>query len=314
MKYTNLGNTHLRVSRLCLGTMNFGVKMDEKEAFRVMDMALDAGINFFDTANNYGMVIRQEGLAEQIVGRWLEQDPSRRRRLVLTTKVHEFMGNPLDGPNGEPGLSRYKIRRHFEESLQRLKTDHIDIYFMHHFDRQMNMEEVADTFGWLVAQGRIDYMGTSNFPAWALADLCTMAEYRHIPGPVCEQHKYNLMCRIPELELIPAVRKHQIGLMTYSPLGNGIMKKCIEASEGKQESLLARFAGLCQELGERPVDVAIAWILCNPVVSAPIIGPSSVEQLSGTLRALEIELPNDFLKKLDEIFPGSGEAPESYAW
>lgn len=314
MEYTNLGNTHLKVSRLCLGTMNFGVKTEEKQAFRIMDMALDAGINFFDTANNYGMTIHKEGITEQILGRWFAQDRSKRQRVVLTTKVHECMRNPLDGPNDEQGLSRFKIRRHFEESLKRLGTDHVEIYFMHHYDRQMNMEEVADTFAWLIAQGRVDYMGTSNFPAWALADLCTMTEYRHIPGPVCEQHKYNLMCRTAELEVIPSVRKHKVGLVTYSPLGNGMMKKCGEPSEGSGQEPLAKFAALCRELGEKPADVAIAWILHNPTVTAPIMGPSTPEQFTGTLKALEIRLPQDFLEKLDEIFPGPGEAPESYAW
>lgn len=315
MEYKNLGNVHLKVSRLCLGTMNFGVKTEEKEAFRIMDMALESGINLFDTANNYGAVIQKEGITEELIGRWFAQDRSRRDKVILTTKVHEPMRVLSDGPNGEAGLSRYKIRKHFQASLKRLQTDYVDIYFMHHYDRQMNLEEVTDTFSMLISEGSINYMGTSNFPAWALAELCTMTELRHLSGPICEQHKYSLFCRVPELEVLPSVRRHKIGLLTYSPLGNGMLKRYINnPAEGEEKEKVMKFVNLCAELGEAPEDVAIAWILENPIVTAPIIGPSTAEQFEKTLHALELKLPTEFVEKLNEIFPGPGEAPESYAW
>lgn len=313
MEYKNLGNMHLKISRLCLGTMNFGVKTEESEAFYIMDMALDAGINLFDTANNYGALIEKEGLTEELIGKWLAQDRTRRERIILTTKVHEFMRNPLDGINGEPGLSRHKIRKHLEESLKRLNTDHIDIYFMHHYDREMNMREIMETFQWLMMQGKINYMGTSNFPAWAFSRLCTMAESERFSGPVCEQHKYNLLCRAPELELIPAVREHRKGLITYSPLGNGLIKDR-GTMEESGDLRLKKFKILCGDLGVEPADAAIAWILQNPAVTAPVIGPSNRKQFRKTLHALEIKLPEDFLIELEKLFPGPGEAPESYAW
>lgn len=312
MEYTNLGNTHLKISRLCLGTMNFGVKTEEKEAFRIMDMALDLGINLFDTANNYGVAIQKEGITEELIGKWLSQDKTRRDRIILTTKVYEFMRDPADGPNNEPGLSRYKIRRHFEQSLRRLQTDHIEIYFMHHYDRQMDMREAAETFLWLARQGKIDYMGTSNFPAWAVSELCTMARYEHLLPPVCEQHKYNLKCRLPEMELIPAVREHGIGLLAYSPLGNGLLKKQTGGSHA--DPAVEKFTSLCKELGEDPSDVAMAWVLSNPSVTAAITGPSTSGQMRGIIRSLELELPTDFAAELEQIFPGPGEAPESYSW
>lgn len=315
MKFTRLGQTNLQVSRLCLGTMNFGVKTEEKEAFRIMDAALEAGINFFDTANNYGAFIGQHGIAETIMGKWFAQGNGRREKVVLSSKVYENMNNPLDGPNSQPGLSRYKIRKHIETSLQRLQTDHLDIYFMHHIDRHMNWDEVFDTFTYLIMQGKVNYMGTSNFPGWALADMAAMARDKHVFGTVCEEHRYNLLCRLPELELIPSARYHGIGLVTYSPLEHGLLKRCEEdLQNGCVDTPYAKFALLCRELGEKTTDVALAWVLHNPDVDAPIIGPSKFEQLESSLHALEIILPEDFLKKVDEIFPGPGEAPEGYSW
>lgn len=312
MNYTNLGNIHMKVSRLCLGTMNFGVRTDEKEAFRIMDMALEAGINFFDTANNYGMAIEKEGITEELIGRWFLQDPAKREQIILNTKVHEPMRQLLEGPNNEPGLSRYKIRRHLEASLKRLRTDHVDIYFMHHYDREMNVKEVVDTFHDLISQGKVNYMGTSNFPAWALADLCASSKYRNASEPVCEQHKYNLLCRMPEMEVIPAIRNYGIGLLAYSPMGNGLLGRCSENDEGNEN--IKQFGKLCHELGETPADVAVAWLLQNPVVTSAVIGPSRSGQIKDILHAVEIWLPDDFMNAIDECFPGAGEAPQSYAW
>lgn len=314
MEYTRLGKTSLNISRLCLGTMNFGVKTDEKESFRIMDAALEAGINVVDTANNYGMAIQKPGITETIIGKWFAMGEHRRERVILTSKVHEDMNDPFDGPNTVPCLSRYKIRRHFEKSLERLQTDHLELYFMHHIDRTMNWDEVIDTFEYLIAQGRIDYMGTSNFPGWALADMSAIADRKNIFGPICEEHRYNLLCRQPELEVFPSARVHGIGMITYSPLGHGMLKQCEEDAVANPQSRFAKYSRLCGELGEKPMDVALAWILCNPDVTAPIIGPSNMAQLESSLHALEIKLPQDFLKEIDTIFPGPGEAPEGYSW
>lgn len=314
MQYTKLGATNLKISRLCLGTMNFGIRTDEAESFCVMDAALEAGINLFDTGNNYGKFIGKEGITETIIGRWLAQGGGRRERVVLTTKVYEDMKNPYDGPNTEPGLTRYKIRRHLKESLERLQTDHLEIYFLHHIDREMNLEEVIDTFSYLIMQGTVDYMATSNFPGWALADIAAAARERRIFGSICEEHKYNLCCRLPELEVLPSARAHGMGMITYSPLGGGMLVNAAEEAKKNPDGQLARFVSLCGELGEDPKTVALAWILHNPDVTAPLIGPANVAELNDCLKALSVRLPEDFLRKLDGIFPGPGVAPEAYAW
>lgn len=314
MKYKNIGNTHLKISELCLGTMNFGVQTEKEEAFRIMDMALDRGINLFDTGNNYGKFIGKEGITESIIGEWFAKGQGRRERVILTTKVYEDMGNPLDGANTEPGLSRYKIRRHLKESLERLKTDHLEIYFLHHIDREMDMEEVLDTFSYLIRQGVVDYIGTSNFPGWALADVSAACEKRNISGFICEEHKYNLLCRLPELELLPSVAAHELGLITYSPLAGGQLLRCSHDQNEELDRRLKAYSRMCHELGEKPEIVALAWVMNNPVVTAPLLGPANCYELEQNLKAAELKLPQDFLNDIDQIFPGPGEAPESYAW
>lgn len=314
MIYTNLGNTHLRVSRMCLGTMNFGVKTDEQEAFRIMDMALDAGINLFDTADNYGKFVGREGITEEIIGRWFQLGGGRREKTILITKVFEDMKKTVDGPNTEPGLTRYKVRRHLEDSLRRLQTDHVEIYCMHHIDREMNWEEVLDTFEYLVINGKIDYFATSNFPAWCLADLAGYAREKKMFGSICEEHKYNLLCRLPEMEVFPSARAHGMGMITYSPLAGGALIRCENSGDDRCNQKLRDYRKACAELGYRPEIVALAWILQNPYVTAPILGPATETELQNNLSALELTLPDDFMKKMDDIFPGPGIAPEGYAW
>ncbi|MBM7569975.1 aldo/keto reductase [Aquibacillus albus] len=326
MEYTNLGRTGLKVSKLCLGTMNFGVDTEEKEAFKIMDAALDAGINYFDTANIYGWG-DNAGLTEKIIGRWFEQGGNRREKVVLATKVYEKINNPLDGPNDEPGLSAYKIRRHLEDSLRRLKTDHVEIYMMHHIDRNITWDEVWQAFENANHQGKIDYVGSSNFPGWALAEAQAAAKARNFFGLVLEQHKYNLNCRLPELEVLPAAERNQIGVVPWSPLDGGLLggnalnpdrqsrsSKNRERAERHREQL-EQYSALCKEIGEREDTVALAWLLSNPVVNAPIIGVRTLDQLENSLRAVEVKLEDDVLAKLDEIFPGpGGQIPEVYAW
>jgi aryl-alcohol dehydrogenase-like predicted oxidoreductase len=325
MKYVNLGRTGLKVSRLCLGTMNFGQNTEEKEAFRIMDAALDAGVNFFDTANGYGG--EKRGFTEEIIGRWFAQGGSRRERVVLATKVYGNMEDPNDGPNAESGLSAYKIRRHLVGSLKRLQTDHIELYQMHHIERNATWEELWEVFQSLVQQGTVDYIGSSNFAGWHLALAQAEAKARHFLGLVSEQHKYSLLCREPELEVLPSAQHHGIGVVAWSPLAGGLLGgNALNPQKGSRSShesnaieakrtQLERFAALCSELGESESNVGLSWILANPALTAPIIGPRTQEQFENALRAVDIVLTEDTMVELNHIFPGPGKpAPEAYAW
>ena len=323
MEYVHLGRIGLRVSRLCLGTMNFGPLASEDDSFAIMDAALEHGITFFDTANVYGWRTG-EGVTEQIIGRWLAQGGGRREQIVLATKVYGRMGR---GPN-DTGLSAHHVRRACDESLKRLRTDRIDLYQMHHIDRATPWEELWQAMEQLVAAGKILYVGSSNFAGWQIAQAQGAAAARHFLGIVSEQSLYNLNARTVELEVVPACRAHGIGLLPWSPLAGGLLGGALQkASEGRrgQERLqnavekhrpkLEAYEGLCRELGERPADVALTWLLRNPTVTAPIIGPRTREQLTGSLRALELKLAPESVARLDAIWPGpGGEAPEAYAW
>ncbi|MCD4687297.1 MAG: aldo/keto reductase, partial [Anaerolineae bacterium] len=207
MEYTQLGRTGLQVSRLCLGTMNFGPLTTEEDSFAIMDQALELGINFFDTANVYGWKTG-EGVTEQIIGRWMAQGGGRREKIVLATKVYGGMG---DWPN-EARLSAYHIKRACEESLRRMQTDHIDLYQMHHIDRQTPWEEVWQAMEQLVREGKVLYVGSSNFAGWHIAQAQGTAQPRHFMGLVAEQSLYNLTARTIELEVIPACEAYGLGL------------------------------------------------------------------------------------------------------
>ena len=323
MQYVHLGRSGLRVSRLCLGTMNFGPLTSEGDSFALMDRAREAGINFFDTANVYGWR-RGEGVTEQIIGRWLAQGGGRREAIVLATKVYAAMG---EGPN-DSRLSAYHIRRACDESLRRLQTDRIDLYQMHHVDRETPWDEIWQAMEQLVAAGKVVYVGSSNFAGWQIAQANARAAARHFLGLVSEQSLYNLSARTVELEVLPACRAHGVGVIPWSPLAGGLLGGALQkakegrrASERLQKSVerhraqLETYEPFCRELGESPADVALAWLLANPAVSAPIIGPRTMEQLTGSLRALEITLSAEQLARLDRIWPGpGGEAPEAYAW
>ncbi|QJC53711.1 aldo/keto reductase [Paenibacillus albicereus] len=324
MEYTKLGRSGLRVSRLCLGTMNFGVGTEEKEAFAIMDAALDAGINFFDTANIYGWG-ENSGRTEEIMGRWFAQGGGRRERVVLATKAYGDMHDAHDGPNREAGLSSYKLRRHLEGSLRRLQTDHIELYQMHHVDRSVSWEELWPAFGDMQAQGKIGYVGSSNFAGWDLAVAQGEAKARGVLGLVSEQHKYNLLTRLPELEVLPSAQAHGIGVIPWSPLDGGLLSGNIRRGDAGQRSgdkrwekhreQLEAYGRLCDELGETEDLVSLAWLLHQPAVTAPIIGVRTLEQFERSLRAVEIKLDESVLKRIDDIFPGpGGQAPNAYAW
>ncbi len=323
MEYTQLGRTGLKVSRLCLGTMNFGPHTSEADSFAIMDRALELGINFFDTANVYGWKLG-EGVTEQIIGRWFAQGGGRREKVVLATKVYGRMG---DWPN-QSRLSAKHIREAVEGSLRRMQTDYIDLYQFHHIDRLTPWEEIWQACEVLVQQGKVLYIGSSNFAGWHIAKANEAAKQRNFMGLVSEQSLYNLNARMIELEVIPACKDYGLGLIPWSPLAGGLLGGVLEkiekgrrASENLQKEIekhrpkLEQWEAFCKEMGEQPADVALAWLLANPVVTAPIIGPRTLEQLDGALRALTLRLDEAALKRLDEIFPGpGGEAPEAYAW
>jgi aryl-alcohol dehydrogenase-like predicted oxidoreductase len=303
--------------------MNFGPQTNEVDSFAIMDNSIELGINFFDSANVYGWK-KGEGVTEQIVGRWFEQGGGRREKVVLATKVYGVMG---DWPN-ESRLSALHIRQACEASLKRLKTDHIDLYQMHHIDRFTPWEEIWQAMEVLVQQGKVLYVGSSNFAGWHIATANQIAKQRHIMGLVAEQSLYNLTARMIELEVLPACKEYGLGVIPWSPLASGILGGALQKlTEGRRmeerqqqriEKLrpqLEAYENLCKELGETPADVALAWMLHNPVITSPIIGPRTLDQLTGSLRALDIQLSPETLAKLDEIWPGpGGAAPEAYAW
>ena len=323
MQYSQLGRSGLRVSRLCLGTMNFGPRSNEADSFAIMDRALDEGINFFDTANVYGGRAGK-GATEEILGHWFAQGDNRREKVVLATKVY---GRMSGWPN-ESRLSARHIRQAVEDSLQRLQTDHIDLYQMHHIDRNSPWEEIWQAMEVLVQQGKVLYVGSSNFAGWHIAQAQEIAKSRHFLGLVSEQSLYNLTERRIELEVIPACEAYGLGLIPWSPLAYGILAGTKNIPKGGRRSnkeniaeierlkdQLDAYEALCEELGRSPAAVALAWLLNNPVVTAPIIGPRTLQQLESSLPAIELELEQDSLDKLDEIWPGpGGTAPEAYAW
>ncbi|MEU4090992.1 aldo/keto reductase [Streptomyces sp. NPDC026673] len=331
MEYTQLGRTGLKVSRLVLGTMNFGPQTDEADSHAIMDAALDAGVNFFDTANVYGWG-ENKGRTEEIIGSWFAKGGGRRDKTVLATKVYGNMGG--DGapwPNDDK-LSALNIRRAAEASLRRLGTDHIDLYQFHHIDRATPWEEIWQAIDVLVQQGKVLYAGSSNFPGWGIAKANEAAARRPSLGLVSEQCLYNLAERRAEMEVIPAAQEYGLGVIPWSPLHGGLLGGALrkEREGGGSRSTSGRSADSLKnsalrdqvqayedavdKAGLRPGDVALAWLLGRPGVTGPIVGPRTREQLDSALRAVELELPAELLAELDEIFPGPGPAPEAFAW
>jgi len=322
MRNRRLGRTALKVSELCLGTMNFGPNTTEADSFELLDHALDNDIDFVDTADQYGGSLGV-GATETIIGNWLGQGGGRREQIVLATKLYEPMS---DRPN-DRGLSARHIRLACDASLRRLQTDHIDLYQMHHIDRSAPWDEVWQAMETLVAQGKISYVGSSNFAGWTVAQANEAAASRHFLGLVSEQSLYNLAERTVELEVIPACEAYGVGVLPWSPLAGGLLAGVLSADDvGRRASpqmhervaamrpQLEAWEELCSELGESSATVGIAWLLHQPAVTAPIVGPRTMEQLDDALRAPSVRLTDDVLRRLDEIFPGPGPAPEAYAW
>ena len=331
MRYTRLGQSGLRVSRLALGTMTFGQWTTEKEAFAIMDKAVEMGINLFDTADIYDGTSAPagNGLTEEVIGRWFSLGGGRRDYVVLATKVHGAMVPVLPSdPNCRRGLNARKIIRGCEASLRRLQTDRIDLYQLHHVDRECPVHEWLDAMTTLQRQGKIYYVGSSNFAGWDIATACLSAEIRNNPRLICEQSIYNLTNRMVELEVLPACRHFGLGMIPWSPLAQGLLSGAVaKAVSGHRnrphvEKMLAEkhdqvvsYEQFCRAIGEDPANVALAWLLANPEVTAPVIGPRTPKQLVDSIRAVEMKLTDEMMKQLDLIFPGpNGEAPNAYAW
>ncbi|HEY1617248.1 MAG TPA: aldo/keto reductase [Streptosporangiaceae bacterium] len=326
MDYTQLGRSGTSVSRICLGTMNFGAATAPADAHSIMDMALDAGINFWDTANTYGQP-RAAGVTEQVLGDWFGKEPGRRDKVVLATKLY---GGKGDWPN-DRFLSAVNIRQACDASLRRLGTDHIDLYQMHHVDRNTPWQEIWEAMSVLRTQGKITYVGSSNFAGWHLAAAQEAARAFGAFGLVSEQSLYNLAARMVELEVLPAARAYGLGVLPWSPLHGGLLGgmlrregqdgagrrsagRAVEALPGMREQV-QQYEDFCAELGAEPGQVALAWLLHQPAVTAPIVGPRTAGQLSSAIGALQVRLDDAALARLDAIFPGpGGPAPEAYAW
>lgn len=323
MEYTHLGRSGLKVSRLVLGTMNFGPQTETADSHSIMDAALEHGINYFDTANVYGGHLGR-GITEQIVGDWFAQGGERRERVVLATKLY---GDMTDWPNNGK-LSALNIRRALDASLKRLKTDHIDIYQFHHVDRETPWDEIWQAMETAVAQGKILYAGSSNFAGWHIATAQAEARKRNFTGLVSEQSIYNLLTRDVELEVLPAAVANGLGVIPWSPLHGGLLggvvrkqRDGVRRLEGRAAETLEKhreaieaYEDFAEQLGHEPGDVALAWLLHQPAVTGPIIGPRTQAQLDAAVRALDVKLDADALARLDEIFPGHKTAPEDYAW
>lgn len=318
MRYRNLGRTALRVSELGLGTMNFGPRTPERDAFGMLNRAVSCGINFIDTADQYGGHLGV-GTSESILGRWFAEDRSRRDKLVLATKVYEPMSDDVN----DRGLSARHIVNACEASLTRLGVDHIDLYQMHHIDRSAPLAEIWQALDRLISQGKVLYVGSSNFPGWGIAQTNERRHWQGHLGLVTEQSLYNLISRTAELEVIPACEAYGVGLLPWSPLAGGLLagppvgsgrrQQLSDARQARVDQLLA-FETLCTELQRGPAEVAQAWLLAQPVVSSVILGSATEDQLDLALKSGETMLDDETLVCLDEIFPPVGAAPESYAW
>ncbi|MGW2619982.1 aldo/keto reductase [Streptomyces sp. NPDC001500] len=331
MKYTQLGRTGLKVSRLVLGTMNFGPQTDETDSHAIMDAALGAGINFFDTANVYGWG-ENKGRTEEIIGSWFAKGGGRRDKVVLATKVYGNMAADGDAWPNHDKLSAVNIRRAVDASLKRLGTDRIDLYQFHHIDRSTPFEEIWQAIDVLVQQGKILYAGSSNFPGYKIAQANETAARRGSAsvGLVSEQCLYNLAERRAEMEVIPAAQEYGLGVIPWSPLHGGLLggviKKQAEGgrrASGRAADALAdpatrariqAYEDLLEKHGVEPGEAALAWLLTRPGVTGPIVGPRTAEQLESALRAVELEPSEELLAGLDDVFPGPGPSPEAFAW
>jgi NDP-hexose C3-ketoreductase / dTDP-4-oxo-2-deoxy-alpha-D-pentos-2-ene 2,3-reductase len=323
--HTRLGRAGVTVSRLGLGTVNFGGRVDGPQAYRLMDHALDRGINLLDTADIYGWRVHK-GHTEEVIGQWLHTG-KRRDQVVLATKV----GGPMTDRPNDRGLSIRHIVAACEASLRRLRTDWIDLYQIHQMDRAVGWDEVWQAMDLLIAQGKVRYVGSSNAAGWDLAAAQESAARRHTLGFVSEQCAYNLVTRYPELEVIPAARAYGLAVLVWSPLHGGllggVLRKnragtAVKSAQGRAVTALAdhhdtiaEYELLCDKIGRRPAEVGLAWTLSRPGVTALIIGPRTAEHVDDAIHALDTPLSDAELAQLDAMFPPLGHGgPAPDAW
>ena len=314
MEYRSLGRTGVQVSVLCLGCMTFGWKTDQNEASRIIDRFIDAGGNFIDTANVYS-----RGVSEEMTGNALSG--SKRDKVILATKVHGRMG---DDPN-DWGNHRLHIMRQCEESLRRLKTDHIDLYQIHRPQSAVPIDETLRALDDLIRQGKVRYIGTSTFAAWQIVESLWVSKELGLNRFVCEQPPYHILDRRIERELIPMAKTFGIGIIPWSPLAGGKLtgkyKRGQPAPEGSRENpenfsegtwrVLEGLEKICADKGCSMTAFALAWCAAQPGVTSPIIGPNSVQQLEENLAALDVEITEEDCKRVDELVK-PGEHVEDY--
>jgi aryl-alcohol dehydrogenase-like predicted oxidoreductase len=319
MDSRQLGRSGLRVSPLCLGTANFGWVTDTATAHRMLSRAFDDGVTFVDTADTYNRRLGDEA-TELVIGRWLGDALGRRQQVVLATKVYGATG---DGAN-DSGLSARHIRLACEESLRRLRTDWIDIYMLHHVDLTVRWEETLEALGRLIDQGKILYIGTSNFAAWQLTTLHLISCEREMLGLISEQSPYSLAERRVEFEVLPACRHYGIGFLAYSPLAEGFLggpEGGLRRDEGataerrrREAEKLRTWHACCREHGIAPPSAALAWVLAQPGVVSAVIGPRTESQLESCLDAANLHLDDPTLDAIAAEWPGPGVAPKAYTW
>ncbi len=322
METRSLGRSGLRVPVLCLGTMTFGLQTDEKVSFEILDRALDAGVDFLDTADVYplGGRLKDVGRTEEILGRWM-QERGNRDRILLASKCRGRMGR---GPNDE-GLSRQHILQAVDGSLRRLRTDWIDLYQTHFFDPDTPIEETMRALEDLVRAGKVRYIGCSNYPAWRLADSLEASERLGLARYESVQPRYNLLYREIETELLPMCRARGIGVLVYNPLAGGFLTQKYSKGESPREGTRftlgtaakiyqwrywqpAQFEAteaLRKGVEERGLDlasVAIAWVLAQPGLTSAIIGASHPDQLAASLAALDVELDDELREATDAVW------------
>ena len=315
MEYRKLGLTDLNVSELCLGSMQFGWTADEQLSFRILDAAFAAGINFIDTADIYSIWVEGNpgGVSETIIGRWLKKSAIPRDRIVIATKVRGRMGA---GPHDE-GLSRPHIIGAVEGSLHRLGVETIDLYQSHWYDENAPIEETLAAFDDLVSQGKVRCFGCSNYPAWRLTEAIWVSRLHHLREYACLQPHYNLVHRAEfERELAEVCRAYGLGVIPYSPLAGGFLtgkyrpENTAESARLRSAqrhfnernwNLLDQLALIGRDKGDYSTSqIALAWLLSNPLISAPIIGPRTLEQLNDNLGAMDLRLTSEEKKTLDE--------------
>ncbi|MFJ1751235.1 aldo/keto reductase [Streptomyces sp. NPDC088116] len=324
--YVRLGRSATLVSRLWLGTVNFSGRVEDADAMRLMDEALDRGINCVDTADIYGWRVHK-GHTEELVGRWLARSGVRREDVLLATKVGEEMSERLN----DGGLSARHIVAACERSLRRLNVDHVDLYQMHRVDRAAPWDEIWQAMDQLVAAGKVSYVGSSNFAGWNIAAAQECAARRQSFGLVSEQCLYNLAVRHADLEVLPAAGAYGLGVFAWSPLHGGLLSgalrklaagTAVKSAQGRAQQLLPgmrsaveAYERFCGRIGEDPAEVGLAWVLSRPGISGAVIGPRTTEQLDSALRARELVLGEAELAELDAIFPAvgsGGRAPEAW--